>query len=177
MAVDIRPAVLADAKEIASVHTRVWHATYGDMAPKEAVQTLTMTRRFADWKQTLASGDLACKTLLAVDQNAVAGFVHYCIKNPQNIAVIKYLYIEKTWQRQGLGQALMRRAFAGISAVGCNAAELSVVDGNTKALEFYKSLGGCVQAKLVCEGHFWRSNNRIIRWNDLKSAIITTKQV
>lgn len=168
MALQIRPAVLADANAIAAVHTRVWRATYGDIAPKKALQNLTLAHRQKDWKDTLSSADPACATLLAMRQNTVAGFVHFCVKNPQDVAVIKNLYIDQSYQRQGVGQALMHHAFAYITAKNCNAAELAVVESNAKALAFYQALGGEVQPELVVEGFFWRSSNRIIRWNDLK---------
>jgi len=168
MKINIRQAVATDVNSIADLHTRVWHATYVDIAPQSALDKLNLDHRTNDWLATFGAAGSERQTFVAIDRDCIVGFVHLYVDKPFGLGVVQYLYIEQDQKRRGIGRALMHVAFAKLADANCNAAQLAVADGNDAALAFYQSLGGKVQQKPVIQGHIWRSTNWIIRWDALK---------
>jgi ribosomal protein S18 acetylase RimI-like enzyme len=56
-------------------------------------------------------------------------------------AWINYLAVEPTWQRSGLGLALLARAEELMRGVGCAKINLQVMPTNAAAIAFYERLG------------------------------------
>ncbi len=168
MTFEIRQAISADAIKIAKLHTRVWHATYAGIAPQSALDKLNLKQRTNDWTATLGTVAPDSQTYVAIDRDNLVGFVHFHINKPLALGVVQNLYIAPDQKNRGIGRQLMRRAFANIADANCNTVELAVADGNDAALAFYQYLGGKVQQKPVVQGHFWRSKNWIVRWDEPK---------
>lgn len=65
---------------------------------------------------------------------------------------VNYLAVDPAWQRQGLGEAIMRRVESLLIERGCPKLNLQVRGGNEAALAFYARLG-YRQDDVVSLGH------------------------
>lgn len=57
---------------------------------------------------------------------------------------INYLGVDPTYQRQGIGRALMEEAERLLRAAGCPKINLQVRTSNTSAIDFYRQIGFAV---------------------------------
>jgi ribosomal protein S18 acetylase RimI-like enzyme len=54
---------------------------------------------------------------------------------------LNYLAVAPTYQRQGYGTKLVKKAIRELKKIGCPKVNLQVRKGNTSAVEFYKHIG------------------------------------
>lgn len=166
----IRPARVDEAAAIAAFHAKIWHQTYRDIAPAEALETLDAAHRLASWRTYLNQPKPHQHTLLVMDADSIAGLVHFGTATDPVFgarAEIKHLYIDPTYQRQGLGKRLLAAAFSQMLQDGFTAAGLAVVANNQNALQFYTASGGAVIDRFVDAGPIWRSDNLVIGWDPI----------
>ena len=166
MSIEIRRATVDDSNVIACIHDATWRFAYADLAPDFVKEKLSLSHRFAQWKQSLSNPPSGSQLLLAFVDKKALGFVCFEITD---FGKIQSLYVDPGSQGQGLGRALLQASFTEIVAAGCASAELAVVVGNDKALGFYLSQGGRKRAEQVTEGDVWKSRNWIVCWDDLKA--------
>jgi ribosomal protein S18 acetylase RimI-like enzyme len=168
----IRAAVPADAPAIAALHVAVWRATYRDLAPPEAMRILDVPSRQARWVEMLAKAERAI--LVAERDGRIVGVGTAgaaTVPDLGDVGEILYLYVDLAHGRGGIGTALMHRLALALQAQGYASAALGVVEGNEAAIAFYRKLGGRPVGWYVDSGPVWRSRNRIIAWNDVKTLI------
>lgn len=58
-----------------------------------------------------------------------------------NSAFVKDVAVDATWRGRGIGEALLRTAFAAFSRRGFTQVDLKVVDGNEPAIRLYRRVG------------------------------------
>lgn len=63
-------------------------------------------------------------------------------------AFVKDLVVHESWRRRGVGEALLRLAFAAFAARGATGVELKVEAANVGALRFYERVGMRVVERL-----------------------------
>ncbi|MGG6897207.1 MULTISPECIES: GNAT family N-acetyltransferase [Rhizobium] len=168
--IEIRPATIDDAADIARLHRAVWCETYRDLAPANVYHTLDEDFRRARWSDMLANPRRHQGALLAEQENRLVGIG--AIGAPSESAFegrgeIRSLYIDPSVKRRGLGRRLMRELAAQLAAFGYSGAALGVVAGNEPAIAFYRSLGGRMIGRYTDPGPIWRSDNLIFVWDDL----------
>jgi len=168
--IEIRPATIDDAADIARLHRAVWCETYRDLAPANVYHTLDEDFRRARWSDMLANPRRHQGALLAEQENRLVGIG--AIGAPSESAFegrgeIRSLYIDPSVKRRGLGRRLMRELAAQLAAFGYSGAALGVVAGNEPAIAFYRSLGGRIIGRYTDPGPIWRSDNLIFVWDDL----------
>lgn len=164
----IRAARVDEAAAIATFHAKIWHQTYRDIAPAEALETLDAAHRLGSWQTYLNQPKPRQHTLLVMDADSIAGLVHFGAATDPVFgarAEIKHLYIDPTYQRQGLGKRLLAAAFSQMLQDGFTAAGLAVVYNNQNALRFYTASGGAVIDRFIDAGPIWRSDNLVIGWD------------
>jgi GNAT superfamily N-acetyltransferase len=170
----IRPAGPADASAIAALHAAVWHATYRHLATPAAIAALTAAHRLKHWQAVLATDDPQAVTLVAESDGGIVGFVRAAPSQEPLFGgrcEVKYLYVDSTQARHGIGRLLLTRVAQLLQQRGHRTLALGVVDGNAPAIKFYEALGGRLIGRYTDPGPLWRSDNLLYAWDDL--AILT----
>jgi ribosomal protein S18 acetylase RimI-like enzyme len=172
MNVDVRTATPNDAKAIATLHARVWYATYRSMAPAAAIATLTAEARLERWQNLLHAPAPRQVTLVAVDGGALAGFGQLAPASSDAFGArveIKFLYVDNAYQGCGIGRRLMSALARAAIDQDAGGVALGVVNGNDRAIAFYRQLGGHRIGRYTDAGPMWRSDNLVYAWDDLEA--------
>ncbi|HEY9219810.1 MAG TPA: GNAT family N-acetyltransferase [Phenylobacterium sp.] len=170
--VRIRPAVAEDAESIARLHHAIWLETYRDIAPPQAVAALGLDERIGRWRRMLADD---APTFVAIAADQIVGFARCGAASDalfEGRGEVKFLFVAPEFGRQGLGRRLMARMADELQSRGYSGIGLGVVEANTPAVAFYKSLGGVAAARYLDPGPLWRSQNLLMVWDDLGPLLI-----
>jgi len=102
-----------EAVNLAELHVEVWRATYGDLAPKRAVELLDQAKRLPYWTAAAAVTTPGRGVWVADDGVSILGVVSVGssdISIYQGRAELKHLYVVNGAQGQGLGEKLLKAA-------------------------------------------------------------------
>jgi ribosomal protein S18 acetylase RimI-like enzyme len=146
----ILAAATADVPDLARIHVEGWRGAYSGLVPQDHLDGLRVEDKKAQWQRWLAEGTTA---LIARDgAGAPAGFVSFgrLRTPPPGLSPIRpvysgeiyALYLMPQFWRQGLGRHLMRDGALGLRAMKHKSLCLWVMEGNKRAVAFYKALGG-----------------------------------
>ena len=144
MAIVIKKADLPDLSVLESLSRQTFIETFGHLYTSENLNShLDKTCSAAYFRQALASGRLID---LALMDDVVAGYITYGdvalpVTHEPADAEIHRLYIDAAFQRQGIGDALMRHALAGKRLRASPNVYLGVWEHNHKAQAFYRRFG------------------------------------
>lgn len=146
----IRQAGADDIAHIAHIHIEGWKEAYGGLVPDDFLKGLSLDSRIQDWRGWLNDPDST--TLIAHDGADVAGFVSFgrLRTPPPGMSPIRplysgeiyALYILPAYWRRGIGRALLGAAAKGLREKRHKSLCLWVLDGNKRAISFYKATGG-----------------------------------
>ncbi|MDQ2095806.1 GNAT family N-acetyltransferase [Rhodalgimonas zhirmunskyi] len=163
----LRRAGPEDAGALCKLHVAVWRATYADLAPPKALAALDEAHRLPGWRAHLEKVSEGEGTIMAEVAGALAGFVRYGPASQPELGhggEIKHLYVDPAHAGQGIGRALLRAGLDALREVGQDVVCLAVVEGNIRALRFYKAMGGVEAGRFRDAGPLWKSENLILRW-------------
>ena len=163
----LREAGPADAGPIAAFHNRIWHETYGALAPPEAIAQLDEAHRLRQWARVLTLPPPQ-GAVLAMDGARIAGLVSFGPPDHPlqgTRGAIGHLYVDRAARGTGLGRRLLLLAHERLAAAGFPGAALAVVRGNLAARGFYAALGGTEAAGFTDPGPLWTSDNLLITWD------------
>lgn len=142
-AISLRPATLADAALIASIHSTSWRATYRGLLPDAFLDGEVNGERAAYWEARLsAPGGERRSVLIAELAGEPIGFV--CVEQQPESAwgvLLDNLHALPEHQGIGVGKLLMRAAKDWARAQGETQLYLYVLEGNTAAIGFYERQG------------------------------------
>lgn len=133
----LRPALVADAEEIARVQHESWSQAYKALLSGD-FPLRSEGERVALWQQRLQ--EHPCHTLLAEQSGALVGFV-YWLAGAALEAQLRSLYLHPFFWRQGIGSALLRQAMGDMRHEGQRRVGLWVLANNVRAERFYLSQG------------------------------------
>jgi ribosomal protein S18 acetylase RimI-like enzyme len=147
---NILPATLTDIDDLAHIHIEGWRASYGGLVEQSFLDSLDKEKRAQDWATWMASG---AEALIARDDaGKPAGFIAFnklmtpppgmSAVRPLYTAEILALYILPDYWRHGLGRRLMSDAVTRLKEKKHRSLCLWVLEKNTRAVGFYKALGG-----------------------------------
>ena len=134
----IAPITLDDADEVARVHVRVWQEAYAGLMPASYLDGLDPVAFAASWRERLATPRPDVENWLARDDRGVVGITTSGPARDQDAPTPLQLYAINVLARgygTGVGSALME------TAIGDRAAYLWVVEGNDRAVAFYRKHG------------------------------------
>jgi GNAT superfamily N-acetyltransferase len=162
----IRPALPADAMEIAAVHVRSWQAAYAGILPAAYLAALRPEDRAARYDLT-HTDPAAPYTQIAIDQGRIIGFATALPSEDAGAGwgEVRALYVDPDCWGHGAGSALLRSAEAHLARMGFLQAALWVLTGNHRAAQFYERHGwmadsihrtDTVWGITVEEDRFWR---------------------
>lgn len=141
MPFDIRPARVEDAEEFTAVHAAVWRATYVDVMPAETLARLDTPKAVAlrrSWIET-ASADPEVQILVATDDaGAIVGLGASGPGRDEDAPLpleLRAINVLPSAQGSGVSPLLLH------ALVGDEPAYLWVVDGNDRAIAFYRKHG------------------------------------
>ncbi|WP_144138377.1 GNAT family N-acetyltransferase [Paraburkholderia sp. BCC1884] len=139
----LRPATLADAALIASIHSTSWQATYRGLLPDGFLDGEVSQERAAYWEARLgAPGGERRIIRIAELAGKPIGFV--CVEHQPESAwglLLDNLHALPGYQGIGVGKLLMRAAEDWARALGEAQLYLYVLEGNTPAIGFYERQG------------------------------------
>lgn len=102
----IRPALMADADEIALVQHESWVKAYSSLLPN-GFPLRSEGERISIWQERIVAHP--CHTLLAEQDSALVGFV-YWLPETSHQAMLRSLYLHPFFWRQGIGSRLLQQA-------------------------------------------------------------------
>jgi GNAT superfamily N-acetyltransferase len=143
---DIRPASIADAKAIATLHGRSFLATYPDLSKTIAATKQGLSRRVALWTERLENPPPGCATFVAHEDLRIHGFVFVGPSGDEDhkddsISRVFSIHVDPTRWGGGIGRRLLDHALGFLKSSGFKEATLWVVAGNDRARQFYEALG------------------------------------
>ncbi len=143
--VEIRDAQPGDAHGIATVHVASWQAAYRGLLPDRGLAILSVADRERTWSQILVDPPPRTAVLLATADAAVVGFVavgpgHDATAVPE-AGELYAIYLRPDHYRRGIGTQLHSAAMHRLSTLGFTHATLWVLEGNERAISFYRRKG------------------------------------
>ncbi|TQJ10386.1 ribosomal protein S18 acetylase RimI-like enzyme [Lapillicoccus jejuensis] len=131
-----------DAEALTDLHTDVWEEAYGALVDPEVLADRRRRRadRVRRWRESLTAGPATTYVVPSPAGERLLGFVSVgpARNDPEKIlpeTEVWALYVRAECYGTGLGHALLRRA------VGVAPAVLWVLDGNERAMRFYRRQG------------------------------------
>ena len=144
---DIRPARMQDAPEIAVVHVRSWQAAYRGLLPQAYLDGLDPAQRIGQWERSLsAAGWSDAGTLVADAGGPLSGFVSYGPArdddaDSRRAGEIYAIYLVPAAWDEGIGRQLMAAALGRLGGAGFDQVILWVLDSNARTRRFYEAGG------------------------------------
>jgi ribosomal protein S18 acetylase RimI-like enzyme len=136
MTVELRKAVAADARGIATVHVRGWQEAYAHLVPAESLARLSIDQRELRWREVLV--DSGTITWVAVDGDEVVGFARTAPPkdaDPPRDVELSEIYVLASHHGSGIAQQLLD------ATLGDRPAILWVAEDNPRARAFYTRNG------------------------------------
>ncbi len=134
----VTPIGLADVDEVASVHVRVWQEAYAGLMPADYLASLDPAAFAAGWRSRLVDPHPDVQTWVARDVAGVVGIATAGPSRDDDAPTPYELYAINVLARaHGTGVADLLLA----EAIGEAAATLWVVEGNARAIAFYRRHG------------------------------------
>jgi GNAT superfamily N-acetyltransferase len=142
-ALRIEPAAPGDAQAVAEVHVLSWQHAYRGIFPDEFLAQLSVERRTAMWRDSIATG--RPQLLVARVDDCVAGFIAFgpCRDDaaPEGAAEVWAFYLAPDRWSTGTGRALWEAARGRMLLQGAHRASLWVLASNPRAIRFYLAAG------------------------------------
>jgi GNAT superfamily N-acetyltransferase len=144
--VEIRPARVDDAAQIADLHVRSWQAAYRGLIPQDYLDALDPAARVDPRRRSLQELDLPRSgTLVAVEDGRVVGFTHIGPTRDEDesdtTSEVRAIYTSPDVWGKGHGRGLMSAALGELALAGYRQATLWVLDSNVRARRFYEAAG------------------------------------
>jgi GNAT superfamily N-acetyltransferase len=159
----LHPATAADARRIAELHVRAWHAAYRDYLPDALLSSLSVDEREAQWRDSVARAETDARYHLSVAERAdtVLGFVLMGPSRDDDATAatgeVHAIYVEPALIGAGVGRLLFSHAVATLATDGFARATLWVLEANAVTRRFYTAAG-------------WRPDGRkkVERWRGVE---------
>ena len=140
---NIAPATLTDAPQIAAIHVRSWQVAYSGILSSEFLDSLSTERRTAQWQDILHKQE--SQTLVAHLPEGIAGFVSYGHWRDEHASELQgeiwALYAKPEAWGSGVGRALLGAAVRELRSLGRQSVLLWVLAKNTRGVRFYENFG------------------------------------
>lgn len=139
----VRVATPGDELAVAEVHVRSWQAAYRGLMPDSFLDALRPEDRAARYTFAAHGADQPV-TVVAVEDARIRGFASFGPARDADRRTdgeLYALYVEPERFARGIGRALLAEARERLAHRGYPAANLWVLEGNTRAQRFYQADG------------------------------------
>lgn len=142
----VRPAHRSDAKQLARVHLESWRWAYRGLLPDSYLEGLRERELAARWWHRLAIADPEDMILVVEHRDRIGGFVTFGPHRDDPTWLgyageVHMLYLHPDRVGEGLGQALLTRAFDELARCRCYWVVVWVLARNQRARQFYEKAG------------------------------------
>lgn len=142
----VREASLDEAPGIARVHVDTWRTTYGGIVPEDYLAKLSYETRESRWLQMLSTAAENNHFIYVAEDGGgqIVGFADggsERTSNPVYKGELYAIYINNTYQRQGIGRRLTLSVVERLRLEGFQSMLVWVLADN-QACRFYEALGG-----------------------------------
>ena len=140
---NIRAAVLSDARSIAQVHVYSWQQAYRGQVPDSFLDRLSIDRREVAWKESITRG--TPEIWVAESGAEIVGWVAFGSSRDDDASPItgeeEAIYVLPTHWSCGIGRELWFVAQSRFIERKFTAATLWVLADNERAIRFYRAAG------------------------------------
>lgn len=163
----IRAANKTDAKDIAKVQVDTWRTTYAGIVPDDYLANLSYEKREAIWTRVIPG----CFVYVAENEDGqIVGFatggkaINGEYENyPGELTAI---YILKEYQKQNIGQLLVKSIVNDIQTLGFQSMIVFVLEDNP-AKYFYEAMGGKQIDRVTIEIGGKNLYELVYAWDDI----------
>ncbi|MBT5267061.1 MAG: GNAT family N-acetyltransferase [Rhodospirillaceae bacterium] len=158
--IDFRSASVTDAAAIARVQVDTWRDAYVGILPDQCLIDMSDIGAAARWTTAIAENNDPEMFVVAVWNGEVVGFCQgaiseFDVSGPpgakvDGAGVIHTLYVDPSFQAQGIGTAMMFCVADRLREVGCRSLMLLVLSENRTGRGFYDKLGGVAGEEIPC---------------------------
>ncbi|MFD1912315.1 GNAT family N-acetyltransferase [Halodurantibacterium flavum] len=148
MTLTIRPATVADAGILGGLHLTTWNETYPGLLGAAELRSHSHASRRAMWDSIL-SHPRPPRVLIA-EESEPCGFAALRGQDDGELLALGYdgeiaaLYLLARAQGRGIGRRLFAAGRAALCEAGRSNHALWVLEGNHRAIGFYRAMGGSV---------------------------------
>ncbi len=146
LVIDVRPARVADATQLADAYAVAWREAYSGIIPALTLERMIIRRSSPWWREALSR-----RPVLVLDVGGtVAGYASFAPGNSRghpNAAEVQELYLRPEYQGIGLGGRLFTAVVKRIKARGYSRVLVRALADNDRANGFYARRGGKVVAR------------------------------
>ncbi|WP_209404777.1 GNAT family N-acetyltransferase [Pseudozobellia sp. WGM2] len=141
---EFRKATIKDSKAIAELHARSWQQNYRGAFSDEYLDNLAREDRIKVWSERLNNPKANQQVLLAIHQSSLVGFIcAYFDDSEKYGTLVDNLHVSSELKGMGVGSQLIAMIAKEIKVNHTDSGMyLWVLEQNTAAHHFYKSLGG-----------------------------------
>jgi ribosomal protein S18 acetylase RimI-like enzyme len=140
---EVRPANVEDAREIAEIHVRTWQAAYQGIVPDEFLASLSIEKHEAMWLGCILKGQP--QLLVATETGRMLGWVAFGRSRDEgaeaDVAEIWAIYVEASQWGRGVGRRLWQQSCVQMREQGYRLVGLWAFPENVRAGNFYRALG------------------------------------
>ncbi|MEK3822374.1 GNAT family N-acetyltransferase [Cytobacillus sp. FSL W8-0315] len=166
---NIRKAVLNDAKGIAKVHVDSWRTTYKNIISDEFLNKLSYQKREELWINNIPKGNVF---VAENDNGEIVGFssggIERSGKYKEYQGELSSIYILKEFQGQGIGKALTNPVIKELEKLGINSMLVFVLEENDSRL-FYETIGGKIIDKIEVEIAGKKLKELVYGWDNIRT--------
>jgi len=138
----IRTAEPRDAADLARVHVSSWQAAYRGLIDQAYLDSLELETRIAWWERAVVR--VANLISVGVVDGTVEGFCLAGASADEGWGEVYSIYVVPSHWGTGMGRDLLAAGEGALSGAGHERALLWVLEGNTRARQFYKRQGWAI---------------------------------
>jgi GNAT superfamily N-acetyltransferase len=171
----IRKATVSDARAIAKIAVDTWRSTYQGIVPQEFLDLLSYENRARRWKQMLENESDAFTYVAEDESEGIVGFANGCPErtdHPNYEGELAAIYVLDTYQKQGIGQSLVKAIAQTLVEMGHTTMMVWVLKDNP-ARGFYDAISGQIVEQKQVEIGGVSLTEVAYGWTDLRSLLTT----
>lgn len=133
-----------DAKAIAELNVKAWQHAYNGLMPSDFLANMSVEKREAGWRKWIDDPEGLIHISKDFD-GKISGYVAYAksrdTDHTDSTAEIVAIYVDPALWGTGIGTELLQKALQEISHLGFARTTLWVLEGNSRATQFYGKRG------------------------------------